>query len=110
MKYSGTPPYRHPGKAAIYGIADTSFGPKCVYIICLCTIKTPEVRDSSYSIKRTGSPASTMPELYEIHLIIWMVVYRFCLPLSVDSKARHYISTVTHHVNLFNRVRQWKGP
>ena len=41
-----------------------------------------------------------MSELYKIYSIIQVFVYRFCLPLAVDSKVGHYIRTVAHHVNL----------
>ena len=62
--YSGTLPYGHPWKPAIYDIVETSFASECIYV-CLCTIKTPEMRKPPYSIKQTGSPGSTVPELYK---------------------------------------------
>ena len=52
--------------AAINVIADTSFGPECIYI-CLCKIKTSEVWKLLYSIKWTGFPVSSVPEVYKIH-------------------------------------------
>ena len=41
QKYSGTLLHGHPGKVAIYNIADTLFGQECIYVY-LCTIKAPE--------------------------------------------------------------------
>ena len=60
---NGTLPYKDP---AIYDIADTSLGPKCIYI-CL---QIPEMWKLLYSIKQTSSPVLILPELYKIHFII----------------------------------------
>ena len=47
----------------VYNIADTSFDPECIYV-CLCTIKSPEMRKPLYSVKWSGFPVPTLPELY----------------------------------------------
>ena len=49
----------------------------CIYV-CLSTIKTPEMGKPQYSIKQTGSPVPTVPELHEIYSISHMFVYQFC--------------------------------
>ena len=55
-----------------------------------------------YSVKRTGFPVPTVPELYKIHLIVRTPVYRFhkIVRHLVDSKARHYNIIVTYRANL----------
>ena len=63
-------------KVAIYDTADTSVDPKCIYI-CLCRIKTPEMWKPLYSVKWTGSPVPTVPELYKIYSITQMLIYHF---------------------------------
>ena len=53
-----------------------------------------------HTIKRTGSPVPTVPELYKIQLIIWTLVYCFhkiVCHIWLDSKAGHYINIVAHH-------------
>ena len=60
---------KHPWKVAIYNIADTSLGPECIYMcLCLWTTKTPELQKPT----KCGN-LHIVPELYNIHTIIWML-------------------------------------
>ena len=61
----------------IHNIANTSFGPKHIYR-ALCTIKTPEMRKPPYSIKPTGSPIPTVPDVWTLSqedLLWWAITW-----------------------------------
>ena len=59
---SGTPLYRHPWKAAIYNIADTSLALNVFTYVC--------VQSNVEICKWTGSAVPTVPELYKIYSIM----------------------------------------
>ena len=65
-----------PWKATIYNIADSSFGPECIYI-CLCAIKLVECGNLRFRIK-ADKPNSTSTLCWTALDPDAWIVYRFC--------------------------------
>ena len=63
--------------------------------ICLYTMKTPEMRQFPYPVKRTGSAIPAVPELYQIHR---MLIYCFCT--IVLHLHWIHVSIIAHRANL----------